>query len=148
MLPSNQISTFPLLIVLNDTIFKQQQKYKIGSYLEPDLSEIQQQPLQVFWKKRCSQKFCKIHRKIPVPEIFFLSFFKDQSFMEKESPAQMFSCECCEISRTTFFAEHLRANASGNRIITYNSVLFRTLFYIKLLRVYHRALLQIQCSKI
>ena len=37
----SKISTFPALIVLKDTLFKRQQKYKIVSYLEPDLREIQ-----------------------------------------------------------------------------------------------------------
>ena len=50
----SKISTFPVLTVLEDTLFKQQQKYKIVSYLEPDLREIQKQPPEVFWKKRCS----------------------------------------------------------------------------------------------
>ena len=50
----SKISTFPVLTVLEDTLFKQQQKYKIVSYLELDLREIQKQPPEVFWKKRCS----------------------------------------------------------------------------------------------
>ena len=29
---------------------------------------IQKQPPDVFCKKRCSEKFCKIHSKTPVPE--------------------------------------------------------------------------------
>ena len=32
---------------------------------------IQKQPQEMFCKKRCSQKFRKIHRKAPVPEPFF-----------------------------------------------------------------------------
>ena len=31
---------------------------------------------------------------------------------EKEALAPMFSCEFCEISKNTFFTEHLRATAS------------------------------------
>ena len=31
----------------------------------------------------------------------------------KESLAQMFSCEFCEISKNTFFTEYLRATASN-----------------------------------
>ena len=33
---------------------------------------------------------------------------------KKEILAQMFPCEFCEISKNTFFKEHLRATASGN----------------------------------
>ena len=32
--------------------------------------------------------------------------------MKKETLAQVFSCELCEISRNTFFTEHLRTTAS------------------------------------
>ena len=50
---------------------------------------------KVFWK------FYKIHRKTPVPESLL-----------KKRLAQVFSCEFCEISKNTFFTEHLRVTAS------------------------------------
>ena len=34
------------------------------------------------------------------------------NFIKKETLAQVFSWEFCEISKNTFFIEHLRANAS------------------------------------
>ena len=34
------------------------------------------------------------------------------NFIKKETLAQVFSCEFCEISKNTFFAEHLRKTAS------------------------------------
>ena len=34
------------------------------------------QPLEVFCKKKCSQKIIKIHRKTPVPESFFAKFLR------------------------------------------------------------------------
>ena len=34
------------------------------------------------------------------------------NFIKKETLAQMFSCEFCEISKNTFFTEHLLATAS------------------------------------
>ena len=107
MLPSNKISTFPIAIVPKDTIFKQQKKYKKGSYLEPDLREIQQQPPQVFWRKRCSQEFCKIHRKTPVLSITctlknFLKFFKDQSFMKKSLQHRCFPVNVARFLRPPF----------------------------------------------
>ena len=34
------------------------------------------------------------------------------NFIKKETLAQVFSCEFCEISKDTFFTEHLRATAS------------------------------------
>ena len=33
--------------------------------------------------------------------------------MKKETLARVFSCEFCEISKITFFTEHLRATASA-----------------------------------
>ena len=72
------------------------------------LFEGQKQPPEVFYKKRCSLKFRKIHRKTPVPESLF----------KKEIPAQVFSCEFYEISQNNFFAEDLWANASGRRLFT------------------------------
>ena len=35
------------------------------------------------------------------------------NFIKKETLAQEFSCEFCEISKNTFFTEHFRATASG-----------------------------------
>ena len=51
---------------------------------------------EVFFKKRCSQKFCKIHRNTPVSSLIKLEVIK------KETLAQVFSCEFCKISRNTF----------------------------------------------
>ena len=34
------------------------------------------------------------------------------NFIKKETLAQVFSCEFCEISKNIFFIEHLRATAS------------------------------------
>ena len=55
--------------------------------------------------KRCCQKFRKILRKktcarVSEPEAW--------NFIKKETLAQLFSCEFCEISRNTFFAKHFR----------------------------------------
>ena len=36
------------------------------------------------------------------------------NFIEKETLIQVLSCEFCEISKNTFFTEHLWATASGN----------------------------------
>ena len=36
-----------------------------------DADEGQKQPPEVFCKKKCSQKFCKIHGKASVPESLF-----------------------------------------------------------------------------
>ena len=74
---------------------------------------------------RCS-KFRSSHQKCPlrkgVPRNFtkFTGKHLCQSqacnFVKKETLAQVFSCEFCEISRNTFFTEHLWATASQNWI--------------------------------
>ena len=39
------------------------------------------------------------------------------NFTKKETLAQLFSCEFCEISKNTFFIEHLRVTASGAMVL-------------------------------
>ena len=43
------------------------------------------------------------------------SFFKSKAcnFVKKESLAEVLSCEFCEISKNTFFTEHLQTTAFG-----------------------------------
>ena len=41
-------------------------------------------------------------------------FFIDCNFIKKETLAQVFSCDFCEISKNTFFTEHLGTTASVN----------------------------------
>ena len=46
------------------------------------------------------------------------------NFIKKETLAQVFSCEFCEISRSTFFTVHLRATASLWIYVEFISVKF------------------------
>ena len=62
----------------------------------------------MFYEKRCSQKFCKIHRKLPAPE----PLLQACSFIKKDTLTHVFSCELCEISKNTLFTEHLWTTAS------------------------------------
>ena len=50
----------------------------------------------------------------PVPESLFLIKLQARpaTLLKKETLAQVFSCEFCEISKNTFFTEHLCATAS------------------------------------
>ena len=68
------------------------------------------QPPEVFYEKRCSYKFYKIHRKTPAPESEACNFVK------KETLAQVFLCQFCEISRNTFYTEHFCTTASEKKI--------------------------------
>ena len=51
-------------------------------------------------------------QETPVPESLF-SESDACNFIKKETLAQVFACEFCEIYKNTFFAEHLWATASG-----------------------------------
>ena len=73
--------------------------------------KFQKQPPEVFHVKRFSYKFHKIHRKTLVPEAC--------NFIEKETLAQVFSCEFCEISKNIFFTDHLWTTAY--QILKYQS---------------------------
>ena len=69
------------------------------------IKHMQKQSPEMFCKKRCSQKFCKIHRKIPVPDYLACNFIK------KESLAQV---KFCKIFKNTFFIEHIWVTASAH----------------------------------
>ena len=56
-----------------------------------------------------------LERKVFIAFINFLIFSSSPeacNFIKKEALAQVFSCEFCEISKNTFFAEHLRTTVS------------------------------------
>ena len=96
------------------------------------------------FKKRFSQKFRKIYKKIPVPHSLSQQScrLKAYNFIKKDSLAQVFSCEFCEISKNTFFYRtppvaasvtgHLRTTASD----TYTMFpLYRIAFPFPLYRI-------------
>ena len=79
--------------------------------------------------KKCSENMQQIYRKTFMPKCDFnkvakkqkhlwrslfnkVSGVKPTTLLKKETLAQMFSCEFCEISKNTF-TEHLWATASG-----------------------------------
>ena len=66
------------------------------------LLSMQKQPPEVFCKKKCVLgKFTEFTGKHLCQTLFF----------NKETQAQVLSCEFCKISKYTFFTEHLRATA-------------------------------------
>ena len=61
------------------------------------------------WRCSIKKMFLEISQnsqKTPVPESPFFSR-KACNFIKKETLAQVFSCEFCEISKNKFFTEHL-----------------------------------------
>ena len=67
----------------------------------------QKQPPEVFYKKGILKNFAKFTEKDLRQSLFF-NKVAGYSFIKKETIAQMFSCEFCEIFKNTFFTEHLR----------------------------------------
>ena len=57
-------------------------------------------------KKDVLRNFTKFTGKHLCQSLFFLSFFY-VFFNKKETLAQVFSSELCEISKNTFFTEHI-----------------------------------------
>ena len=94
--------------------------------------KLQKQPPDGFCKKSYSWKFCKTHRKTPVPESLFNKvagprpatllqkrlWHRPQAynFIKKETLALVFSSEFCEIFKNNFFTEHLRTTASEKAV--------------------------------
>ena len=75
-------------------------------------SVLLKQPPEVFYEKRCSQKFYKNHRKTAVPESLFLIKLQACNFIKIVTLTQVFSCEFWKISKNNFFTEHLWTTAS------------------------------------
>ena len=75
--------------------------------------KVQKQRPEVFCKKRCFEKFRKIHRKTPVSESFFNKVAdRPATLFKKETLLQVFSCEFYEICKNSFSTEHLQRTAS------------------------------------
>ena len=67
---------------------------------------IQKQRPEVFCKKDVLRNFAKFTGKHLCQSLFF-NKVAGRNFMEKETLAQVFSCEFGEISMNTFLTEHL-----------------------------------------
>ena len=95
----------------------------IGSFRPPQehthffvrLTFMETMSFKMLYKKRCSQNCRKIHRRTPVPKFLFLLKLQAAAcnFIKKETLAQVFSCEFCQIFKNTFVTEHLSATASA-----------------------------------
>ena len=74
-------------------------------------------------KNRVIRNFTKFTENICTRVSFFA---KACNFIKKDTLAQSFSCELCDISKTTFFTEHIWAAASAqvgpDKIVNYFSV--------------------------
>ena len=70
--------------------------------------------LEVFCKKGVIRNFTKLTGKHLCQSLLFnkVAGLRPKAFIKKETLAQVFSCQFCDISKNTFFTEHLWATAS------------------------------------
>ena len=79
----------------------------------------------MFFKKMCSQKFHKFHRKTHVLK----SFFNKVVGLKASTPTQVFSCKICEIFKGTYFEEHLQTTACNDSQKNMTSLMHFWCFY-------------------
>ena len=83
----------------------------------------QKQPPEVFCKKMFLQMLQNAQENILARIPFFIKLqASTYSVIKKETLAQLFSCEFCEILKKTFLTEHLLETASV--FIEFSSILF------------------------
>ena len=80
-------------------------------YFLPQLSEAATEG--VLYKKGAPRNFAKFTGKHLCQSLFLIELQTGLQHFKKETLAQAVSCEYCEISKNTFFTEHLWATASG-----------------------------------
>ena len=64
-------------------------------------------------RKGVLRNFAKFTGKYLYQSFFFNTIAGFLQLYKKEALGQVFSCEFCEISKNTFFTEHLRTTAPG-----------------------------------
>ena len=84
------------------------------------ISFLRKQPPEVFYKKGVLKKLTKFTGKHLLQSLCFNKVAGLAcNFIKKEILAQVFFCEFCEISKKTFFTEHLRMAASVSITLNY-----------------------------
>ena len=80
------------------------------NYIVIDVTKSRSSRQEVFCKKGILGNFAKFTGKHLCQVLFFNKVvgLRPANFIEKETLAQVFSCGICEISKSTFFTEHLR----------------------------------------
>ena len=71
------------------------QQFRYLSYFESQAVFLQKQSPEVFYNKRCSSKFCKIHRKIPG--------FKPAALLKRRLWHRCFPMNFAKFPRTLFY---------------------------------------------
>ena len=85
---------------------------KYGIVFQISICYWQKQPPEVFYEKSFLRNFPKFTGKYQCQSLFFNKVAGAAcNFIKKETLAQVFSREFCEISQSTFFTEHLWTTA-------------------------------------
>ena len=71
---------------------------------------------------------------------------RDSLLIKKESLTRVFSCEFCEISKNTFFTEHLRTTAVETRFSSFCALTFLVSISLVFNFYYFCSMLWIQCQ--
>ena len=72
---------------------------------------------KIYYTPRSSYRKCSTEKKNVFKNFAKFNFLIKLlacNFIKKETPTQVFSCEFCDISKNTFFTEHVWATASSN----------------------------------
>ena len=70
-------------------------------------------------KKGVLRNFTEFTGKHLCQSLFFnkVAFLRLATLLEKETLAQVFFCKFCEVSKNTFFTEHVRTTAFANKML-------------------------------
>ena len=102
-----------MLLRFSDFISKSFRFFKFLYFRNLNLSSFKSSHQRCSVKKGVLRSFATFTGKHLCQSLFFHKVAGAAcSFIKKETLAQVFSCEFCEISKNTFFTEHLWATAS------------------------------------
>ena len=70
-------------------------------------------------KKGVLRNFTEFTGKHLCQSLFFnkVAFLRLATLLKKETLAQVFFCKFCEVSKNTFFTEHVRTTAFANKML-------------------------------
>ena len=103
-LPNNK-----LLLSFNDSLYKEHlvQGTLLNDCFQNRKIIFRRSRPEVFCKRSVLRNFAKFTGKQLCQGLFFKIVY-EKNFFKKNTLAQVFSCEFCEISKNIFFTEHLR----------------------------------------
>ena len=94
---------------------------------------------QIFFKIAALKNFAILSRKTCVAEYLFnkVAGMKVCIFIKKETPAQLFSCEYCEIFKNTYFEEWQMRTTTSDRSNDLFETVSQVFWNVNFLNVFH-----------